>query len=188
MANARPTVITVLSILHVLCGVGGLFLLIPLLANLLNSLPDAAAILSAVGIPPTSMPLVSLVVSVVVIASGIGMWKGYRWGWHIGCLYYFYLIIVAVGNILLSVFIVKRFKEDMPADALETIPEDMLGGFILSVIKIGVSFVIPFTIYIYFYSHAVKEYFNVTKVSNILLILKHIGIFFVFSIIYGLST
>jgi hypothetical protein len=188
MASARPTVITVLSILHVLCGVGGLFLLIPLLANLLNSFPDAAAILSVVGIPPISMPLVILVVSVVVIASGIGMWKGYRWGWHIGCLYYFYLILIGISNILLSAVMLNYFKEKLPDDALDAITEDLYGGFILQLIKIGASFVIPFTIYIYFYSHAVKEYFNVTKVSNILLTLKHIGIFFVFSINYGLST
>ena len=188
MAKARPTVITVLSILHVLCGVGGIFLLIPLLANLLDSLPDVTAILSAVGIPPISMPRVSLVVSVVVIASGVGMWKGYRWGWHIGCPYYFYLILIGTGNVLLSTFMLKYFKEKLPDDTLEAIPEDVFGGFILQLIKIGASFVIPLTIYIYFYRRAVKEYFNVTEVSNISVIAKHIGIFFIFSIIYGLST
>jgi hypothetical protein len=90
MDKARPLGITLLSVWNVLSGVGGLLLLIPFLATQLRSSPDAAAVLSAVGIPPISIPLVASIVSVVVVASGIGMWKGYRWGWYIGCLYYFY--------------------------------------------------------------------------------------------------
>jgi hypothetical protein len=64
-------------------------------------------------------------------------------------------------------------------------PGEILGGMIFYLIKILIAFAIPIVIYAYFFTHGVKEYFNLTEVSNISMIFNHIGFSIVLAIIYG---
>jgi hypothetical protein len=94
-------------------------------------------------------------------------------------------ILVAIDDVLLNVATFTYFMGAMPDDELESIPDDVLGGFYIQVIKIGVAFIIPLVIYIYYFKRAVKEYFNLTEVSNISVIFKHIVISFILAVIYS---
>ena len=172
-----------MSVWYVLSGIGGLLLLIPYLAKLLRSSPDAAAVLSAVGIPPFSLPFVSSLVSALIVAAGIDMWKGNKWGWHIGSFYCFYLILVAMNDILEYIVTLNLFFM-----AIFISPGEVLGSFILQLLKILVAFVVPFFIYAYLFTKEVKEYFNLTEVSNISEIFNHVGFSIVLAIIYSWLT
>jgi len=179
IGKARPIGITLLSVWYVFSGISSLLLQIPIFATLLQSSPDAAAVLSAVGIQPFSDPLVASLVSAVILAAGIGVWMGYRWGWYVGSFYCFYFMVGGIEGILESIVSWNIYYKD-------TIPNGVIGDVIFQLIKIGSAFVIPLIIYIYYYRRAVKEYFNVADVNNLSVIFKHIGILLAFSIVYGL--
>jgi len=180
MDKVRPIGITLLSVWYVVSGGVGLLLLIPFFSKQLHSSPDAAAVLSAVGIPPFSIPFVASLVSALIVAAGIDMWKGNKGGWHIGSFYCFYFILVAMNDIFEAIVTIQIYFMAIFMD-----PGEILGGMIFYLIKILIAFAIPIVIYAYFFTHEVKEYFNLTEVSNISMIFNHIGFSIFLAIIYG---
>jgi uncharacterized membrane protein len=183
MDKTRPIGITLLSVWYVFSGIGSLLLLIPFFAKLLQSSPDAAAVLSAVGIPPFSIPFFASLVSVVIVAAGIDMWKGNKGGWYIGSFYCFYFILVAMNDIFEAIVAIQIFFMAIFVD-----PGEILGGMIFYVIKILIAFAIPIVIYAFYFTHEVKEYFKLTEVSNISMVFNHIGFSIVLAIIYSWLT
>ena len=67
-------------------------------------------------------------------------------------------------------------------------PGEILGSLILQLLKILVALALPFVIYVYFFTKDVKEYFNLTEVSNTSMIFNHVGFSIVLAIIYSWLT
>jgi len=175
MAELRPKGITVLSILHVLGGVAGL-ILIPYVAQQFSKAPEVAKGFSAAGFPPAVILSFLSIIAVVIIASGVGLWIGKKWGWYIGSFYYIYSILKS-SNALLWLFYF-----------MATLPQGEINDPYRHIIKHGITIIIHLLIYIYFFQPSVKNYFQLPDVKNKSVIFKHIGVFVLFAGFVNLSA
>lgn len=82
--NCFPRGVSILACLHLIGGVVLLGLQIFLALNM----DQWSANLNEVGIPPTLLIIGMMIIAVVGIAAGIGMWRGKAWGWWCGAFYY----------------------------------------------------------------------------------------------------
>jgi hypothetical protein len=82
----RPIGVSILAVLHLVGGVG----LVAMQVWMLFDYERIAAGMSEVGIPPTLLFIGVLLLAVLGLASGIGMWIGTKWGWWCATFYYTY--------------------------------------------------------------------------------------------------
>ena len=83
----RPNGISILSVLHILAVVIGAIIV---------------TITMMRGQTPAWIVVAFLFTFALALASGIGMWKGRKWGWYLGTFYYLYEIVRNV-NVLISI-------------------------------------------------------------------------------------
>lgn len=82
----RPLGLSILAALHVIGGIllfGAQFLL-------WSRYEEMQQPMQAIGIPPILLLVAIMFLSLLGIASGVGMWTGARWGWWAAAFYYIY--------------------------------------------------------------------------------------------------
>lgn len=145
----RPTGISILAILLIVGGIvafGAQFLLFANLEALEESL-------RSVGIPPVLVVIGAMFLTILSLASGVGMWMATKWGWWLASFYYVYSIF-RNGSALLMVFTM--------ADQLEGGSR----GPEYYVIKHGGRILIQFFLLLYFFRGNVLEYFGLETLNK----------------------
>lgn len=84
----RPVGLSILAVLHVIGGIV-LFCVQFLLWSRFEEMQQP---MQAIGVPPILLLVAVMFLSLLAIASGIGMWTGARWGWWAAAFYYIYSI------------------------------------------------------------------------------------------------
>jgi len=146
---ARPVGVSILAALHFFGGLllfGAQFLL---LANL-QAVDET---LRSVGIPPAMLIVSVMFLSILAIASAIGMWKGAKWGWWLASFYYVYSIF-RNGSALLTVIAM--------ADQLEGGSR----GPEYYIIKHGGRIIFHSFLVLYFFKGNVLEFFGTETVNK----------------------
>jgi hypothetical protein len=145
----RPVGVSILAVLHVLFGVllvGAQFLMLARLSAMEDSL-------RAIGMPPMLLLIGVLFLSVLAIASGIGMWLGTQWGWWCATFYYVYSVF-RNGSALLTVASL--------ADQMESSTR----GPEYYIMQYGGRMVVHFLLLLYFFKGNVLEFFHLENVSK----------------------
>lgn len=163
----RPFGIRILSPLHVIAGV--LLLLIPVTSHLVGKSDE----FGPVGF--TALLTISvIVIGVLSVGSGIGMWLRTRWGWKLGTAYYIYAIIRYVHA--LSLYPQLLGGQNIPQQAIAVLYAKMLGRILISSLMLC-----------YFFKYSVLAYFGLhesrQKVFEFLFweVLSIVGLSFVLS-------
>ena len=147
--TARPVGVSILSVLHFIGGVllfGAQFLMFANLGAMEESL-------RSIGIPPALVIIGVMFLAILMIASGVGMWIGTKWGWWLASFYYVYSVF-RNGSALFTVIAM--------ADELENSnrgPEYYL-------IKHGGRIVIHFLLILYFFKGSVLAFFGLETLSK----------------------
>ncbi len=168
--SLRPRGISALAGLHLIGGCFGL-LLTPVLAIKLikgSGIPEG---LNQLGLSPLFLVLGYLFLFSLATFSGLGMWRGKWWGWHLGAFYYLYSIARAAGALvhLPDVF------GSIPAEALE----DMNQGPEFYAIKYGGRTLVHSVIYLYFFKPTVRRFFGIRKRARWNSVLTHMSIYLI---------
>ncbi len=168
--QGRPKGISVLAILHVGGGIVGL-LLVPVL--LFQFLTGRGLALGAnqLGLSPSLLILAYLFLFSLATLSGIGMWRGTWWGWHLGSFYYLYGLARAGGAL---VHLPDIFGA-IPPEAIE----DLKKGPEFYAIKYGGRAVIHSLIYLYFFRAHVRKFFGVSAMRRWNPFLTHTAIYLI---------
>lgn len=150
----RPLGITLLAVLHFTGGLGLMIVLIILLATSLDN-PQLQEVFARLGVPIPLLIAGILLLSALGIASSIGMWRGARWGWHLGSFYYVYSILRNVSAMFLMSDLVSRST----ADELASLRHGP--GFYY--LKFSIRVLISALIYLYFFKANVRNYFGLAE-------------------------
>ncbi|EMI47185.1 putative membrane protein [Rhodopirellula sp. SWK7] len=145
----RPVGVSVLAVLHILGGLvlfGVQFLMFARLDSMEESL-------RAMGIPPVLVIVGVMFLSVLTIASGIGMWMGTRWGWWLAAFYYVYGVLRNASALYTVVSM---------ADQLEGTAR----GPEFYMIKHSVRIVIQSLLLMYFFKGNVLDYFDLSTLKK----------------------
>jgi hypothetical protein len=159
-ARERPIGIAILSVLVLLGAllttggavVGGYYLAIS---------PDAATIesrLEAIGIP---LPLLIANFAFIILlkfGSGVGLWTGSKWGWHLATLSYAYVIVRNLN----AIFVTHQIVSEMSAYEISAMPHSPAFHYI----KFGGRILVATLIYLYLFKSNVRDYFRMTSTSG----------------------
>ena len=165
-----PLGISILASLHLIGGALGL-LLTPLLAIKIITESGIPEGLNQLGLSPVFLVFGYLILFSLATFSGIGLWRGKWWGWHIGAFYYLYGIARAAGAL---VHLPDVFGA-IPADALE----DMDRGPEFYAIKYGGRTLVHALIYLYFFKPTVLQFFGIRKQRRWNSLLTHLAIYLI---------
>jgi hypothetical protein len=149
MMSDRPIGVSILAVLHLIGGV----VLLGAQVVLLGKLDEVSAIMDEVGIPPAALVFALLLLTGIVLASGIGMWLGARWGWWCAAFYYVYSVARSIN----ALFSISDF-----ADVLES--ESRGPGYYY--FKFSVGAFIHALLLLYFFKSNVIEYFDMEDVHK----------------------
>jgi hypothetical protein len=84
----RPVGVSILAVLHLIGGIG--LFVVQLFLFLFANVAAIEESLRGIGLPPALFVIGVMFLSVLTIASAIGMWLGTRWGWWVASFYYVY--------------------------------------------------------------------------------------------------
>lgn len=174
----RPFGISILSVLHFLGGIG-LCVVAAWGASMLKE-PRVAKGIAEMGIP---LPLIAAGIGLLVflgIGSGIGMWKGAKWGWYLGSFYYAYSIMRNL-NALYSLSAVNELFASTPEEA-DSVPGHGLSYYY---IKYGVRALISIMIYAYFFNRNVRAFFGLGQAKKWPAIAAQMAICIAFLILFS---
>lgn len=152
--TTRPTGISILAVLHIVGGVLG-FMVTMFLVVQFGRNQEAQQALTALGLPPALLIAAIVFIFGLAIASGIGMWKGRKWGWYLGSLYYMYSV-VRNANALITI---PMLINSIP-------PEELAGarhGPSYYYVKHGGRVLVHFLLYLYFFKSNVREFFSLAE-------------------------
>lgn len=144
--HKRPVGISILAILHIVGGglscIYVLFLIVLFSSNLetqqvFNNLGDSLSLL-----PP----------AILAVISGIGMWKGRRWGWYLGLFYYVYSIV----RNLIPFFTLRLLMNSIPYEEVA----NLIPGPAYYYMKYGMGIIVHLLIYLYFFKDDVRTFFQ----------------------------
>ena len=166
----RPKGISILSVLHIGGGILGL-LVTPLLAVKLITGAGIPEGLNQLGLSPILLITAYLFLFGLATLSGIGMWRGRWWGWHLGAFYYLYSIARNAGAL---VHLPDVFGA-IPAEALE----DLERGPEFYAIKYGGRTLVHALIYLYFFKTNVRQFFGAPNKKKWNPFLTHTAIYVV---------
>lgn len=155
----RPLGVSILSILHFIGGVG-LLLLIPLMLSQFDGLKQEG---QGAGISAFANLLGTAFIAVLSLATGVGLWKGTRWGWWVGAFYYAYAIARNLSALIMTSDMADEFADERR-------------GIAYYLVKHSVRIAIHFLILLYFFKGNVREYFGVSDVSKREALIKLISI------------
>jgi len=163
----RPVGISILAVLNIVGGVlgaiVGIFLVIQLGKN-----PEVQQGLAMIGLPPALLKVAYFLIFGLAIASGIGMWKGRKWGWYLGSFSYMYSI-VRNANALVTL---PLLMNSIPPEDLANMDRDPSYYYV----KHGSRVIVSFLVYLYFFKGNVREFFSLTEQKKWKPILAEIGI------------
>jgi hypothetical protein len=146
---SRPMGVSILAVLHLIGGVilfGVQFLLF---ANL-DAMQEP---LRTIGVPPALLIAAVMFLAVLTIASGVGMWKGARWGWWLAAFYYMYSIF-RNASALLTLY---ALSDQLEAGTRS--PDYYL-------LKHSVRIVIHFLLFLYFFKANVLAFFQLQGLNR----------------------
>lgn len=152
----RPVGISILSVLHFLGG-AALAVLAGVLPMMAARKPEIAETLATIGMPLPLLIAGILFLASLAIGSAVGMWIGAKWGWYLGSFYYVYSVIRNLLAIVSVYLLVGQLKPEELADAHRG-PE-------YHYLKFSIRAVIHTLIYVYFFKRNVLEYFGLTQIS-----------------------
>jgi len=145
----RPVWVSVLAVLHFVGGFVYLGTQFIFLANLNVIEPT----LHTFGMTSGLMIFALMVLAILSIASGIGMWIGVKWGWWLGAFYYIYSIFRNASAVLMVISMTNVLEVGSRE------PEYYL-------IKHSGRIVLHFLIFLYFFKGNVLEFFHLEGLSK----------------------
>lgn len=167
----RPIGISILAVLHIAGGILGAIVIAFLIAQFGKN-PEAqqnfAQILAILGLPPALIIVSIILIFGLSVASGIGMWKGKKWGWYLGSFYYMYNM-VRNANALVTI---PLLMNSMSSDELENMSREPLYYYI----KHGSRVIVSLLLYLYFFKGNVREFFSLSEQKKWKPILAELGI------------
>ena len=171
VARKRPTGVSILAFLAILGAV--VITIISALAIFAviqgdDRVRQASEAMAQIGIPPYFMAAGILFLLALGWASGIGMWIGAKWGWHLGAFWYAYAIARNIGALLTIYGSAEMFEAEMSSSSSRG-PEYYY-------IKHSGRLLISFLIYLYFFKDNVREYFGLENASKWNAVAAHFGI------------
>jgi hypothetical protein len=175
----RPIGISILTFLHFTGGLGMVVFgaAVPVMVSRKPEIADAVA---AAGYSIPMLLIAMLIIGGLAIGSAIGMWRGARWGWYLGSFYYAYSIvrnISAIANVYL-------LFENLPVEevvAMQRGPEYHYWKFS------GRLFICAL-LFLYFFKENVLEFFGLTNVSRLKVVLIEFGICVVIAIAFTFGS
>lgn len=150
----RPIGVTILAGLHIVGGGLGL-LLVPLLAITLftrGAIPEG---LNQLGFAPPLIVLLYFVLFTMALMSGLGLWRGRWWGWHLGAIYYLYSMSRSIGALVH----LPQIFGSIPAEALE----EMERSPEYYAIKYAGRTLVHALVYLYLFKASVRNYCSIGK-------------------------
>jgi hypothetical protein len=150
----RPKGISILAVLHLIGGVIGAIAIIPLVLTFIE-VPEASQALDEMGIPPISVLINLTFILIITIASGIGMWRGKRWGWYLGSFYYLYSVF-RNASALISL---PRMLAYIPPEEMENAQHQPSFYYAKHIGRV----IVHFLFYLYFFKGNVREFFSITE-------------------------
>lgn len=138
--NNRPTFITIMAVLSLISGVA-------ILGIQLMGLSKFDELLSSFDVMIIAIYIVVFLLGILSLSSGIGMLKGYRWGWYLGTFNHIFSII---RNAVAFVYLAINYET---FNGLE-------GNVTRAFIKHGVRVALWSWIAIYFFNEKVFDYFK----------------------------
>ncbi len=175
----RPVGIAILSWLHMISGILGFIIFIFLFLIFRNN-PPAINSLSSIGIPPLLSVIGVFFILAMTIISGIGMWKGKKWGWMLGSFNYLYEVVRHLN----ALFLVPAISSMFSAEDLSQASRYPAFYYV----KIGVLVIIAGLIYLYFFKGSVRLYFDVFEMKKWKLVLAQIGICFLIVLSFAVAS
>jgi len=147
--TARPVGLSILAILHVINGV----LLFGTQFPMFTNLQEMEGSLRSIGIPQV-LPIVDvMLMAILAIASGVGMWIGTKWGWWLASFSYVYSIFRNGSALLAIVAMADQLEGDSRG------PEYFM-------IKHGGRIIVHAMLFLYFFKGNVLENFGLETLSK----------------------
>ncbi|TWT89093.1 hypothetical protein Mal64_25850 [Pseudobythopirellula maris] len=147
----RPVGVAILMVLHLIGGV--LLLGMTIFLAVLDPEAEFWQMMQQVGLPQVLLVAGMLLLSLLAIGSGVGMWLGTRWGWWLTAFYYAYSVARNASALLSPGMIAEEFGE----------PEE---GLTKHYLKFGVRVVIHALLLAYLFKQNVLAYFGMSGVSK----------------------
>ncbi len=169
--NPRPIGVSILAILHLAGGVIGESVFIYRL--------DLDMDIPIFGLSPALILGVIILFFSLVAVSGIGLWKGKKWGWYIAGLFYLYGIL-RNGLSLIIVPLIPLLMETVPVTDII----DMSRGPVYYYSRHGISFAVYFLIYIYLFKNNVREFFSLATQKKWKLVFIELGMISAIGVIF----
>lgn len=147
--NHRPLGVSILAVLHLLGG-ALLFVVQFLLFANLGAVEQA---LDSIGMPPLLLVVGVIFLSLLTLASGVGMWMGRRWGWWLAAFYYVYSVFRNATAIVTIMMVADQF-----AGARR--------GVDYYLIKHGGRIIVHALLFLYFFKGNVLEFFDLESLNK----------------------
>ncbi len=163
----RPRGISIISVFHIASGVFSAIVAIYLVAQFGKN-QEVQQNIAMLDLPPALFVITAIFISSLAIGSGIGMWKGKKWGWYLGSFYHL-CIVARNANAFATIAILLTFL----------LPEDLAGmsrGLSFDYIK-PVRVIVHVLLYIYFFEGNVRNFFSIDGQRKWKPILAQIGIY-----------
>ncbi len=177
--ETRPIGIAILSWLHMISGIFGFFIFI-LLILLFRNNPEAQNLLSSIGIPPVLLIVAILFILVMTLVSGIGMWKGKKWGWILGSFNYLYEVVRNLYALIMIPAISSMFSAEDLSEAAR--------GPAFYYVKYGGRAIIAGLIYLYFFKGSVRLYFGLFDIKKWKPVLAQIGVCLLIVVSFSIAS
>ncbi len=162
----RPIGITLLSVLHFASGI--LFGMLAICGAAMVREPQVAEAIAKIGIPIPLLAASLGVLTLLGILSGVGMWKGARWGWYLGSFYYMYSIIRNLNALLAVDNLFAMFAE-------EGLPSPGRGPSYYY-LKFSLRALFSLLLYLYFFKGNVRDYFGLRQTKRWPIIVGQVAI------------
>ncbi len=153
----RPLGISIFAWLDIIGGVLGVPITAFVVFFFAKSI-NGRHFLAGLGISPELLFVYLMVLCVLAIASGVGMWSGKRWGWYLGSFFCVYNIVRDVNALI-------RITAAMNAMSREDVAGMSHGpGFFY--VKFGVRIILGILMYLYFFKANVRAHFGLSETKK----------------------
>lgn len=166
-SSHRPLGISILAVLHMVIGGLAVFGQVYFVVAV-NASPQAS---NAITIGPALLFASQMVMSVIMLASAIGMWTGAKWGWWLGAFNYVHSVFQGI---------VAMLTVGLLTGGLETVTRNPEYSLVRQSLRMGVCALIT----VYFFQGNVLEYFGHKELGK----LKAFGILVGISLVLAVAV